>query len=310
MEARVAMNGTCLTSRTWFGRSETGATMLQFVLAFPVFMMFVVVIIDYGRVTALGNVVREGMAAGMQKAISVPNLDIEPRGKTTADYHYQRSKIAREMVEQTALGVITGIHSMGVGDDASQASATGPKLFDIVLTENRISDGPDVQTYKVAALMPGECVEVPAIGHIECNRETLGTTPADPFPLQRPEFLLKKHPVKVVAFAQFDAFTPWLFSRAQKFEQYAYRPHIPQVPFPTSIDPQPYEELQEAMKPEVHLPRGKVRIKQPEPYSCTVNWDVCVQKSLSDGGPRCPCNEVDETDPPTCTCKKVCCGPR
>ena len=291
----------------YFLKQEHGATMFQFALAFPVFMMFVVVIIDYGRVTALGNVIREGMAAGLQKAISVPNLDIEPRGMTSVDYPYQRSRIARGMVEESALTIIGGINTIGVGDDASQASVTGPKLYDIVFTENRISNGPDVQTYKVAVLMPGECVEVPSIGHVECNRQTLGTTPSDPFPLQRPEFLLRKHPVKLVAFAQFDAFTPWLFSRWQKFEQYGYRPHVPQVPFPTSIDPQPYSELREAMTPPIHKPIGGARIKEPEPRTCVVDWNLCIgEGNQPHVGKACPCN----TPTTVCECRPDCCGPR
>ena len=83
--------------------------------------------------------------------------------------------------------------------------------------------GPDATTYKVAVLLPGECVQVPALSITECNRETLGIDNAAAFPTQPAEYLIRKHPVKVLAFAHFDSFTPWLFKRYQKFEQFGFR---------------------------------------------------------------------------------------
>lgn len=291
------------------GPSERGVTMVQFAIAFPIFMMFVVVIVDYSRITAASNLVREGLAYGIKQAKSVPNLDIDPRGVPSTDYWYRRSKIAREIVEEEALALVRGTGQVSVEDDASTAGADGPKMYDLVFTENRISDGPDEETYKVAALLPGECVEVPSLGITECNRETLGTEPNDPFPLQPPEFLIEEHPVKVVAFVRFDTFTPWAFNQVRRFEQFGFRQPIPKTPFPTEIDPQPYGELPTGV--EDQEPLGDARTpEEEEPEDCVFDWGKCTTQALDDGVPRCPCPGVpDLTDASVCTCRENCCGP-
>jgi hypothetical protein len=263
--------------------SEKGASMVQFALAFPVFMVFVVVIIDLGRITALSNVIREGLAIGLQQALSVPNLDVDPRGLASTDDDFVRLQIAKDLTSAAGLRLIGGLQMIATGDDATHAASTGPKLFDIVFSETRISDGPIDKTYKIAVLLPGECVTVPAIGLTECNRDTLGIGAADPMPQQPPEELIRKHPVKIIAFAQFDAFTPWLFNGWQRFEQYGYRQPIPRGPFAVGIDPQPADEIQAEMEAEDQEPLGAAPLPTEEPKPCTVDWGKCIKKSANDG---------------------------
>lgn len=288
---------------------EKGASMVEFALAFPVFMLLVVVIIDMGRITALGNVIREGLAIGLQRALSVPNLDVDPRGLASTDHDYVRLQIAKDLTSTAGLRLIGGIQMIATGDDATHAASTGPKLFDIVFNETRITDGPIAKTYKVAVLLPGECVTVPSIGVTECNRETLGLSDTDPMPEQPPEQLIRKHPVKVVAFAQFDSYTPWLFNGWQKFEQYGYRQPIPRGPFRVGIDPQPANEMQAESEAVDQPPLGAAPVPEEEPQPCTPDWNVCLERSMSLGESACPCPEIDTNAPPRCTCRANCCRP-
>lgn len=285
--------------------------MVQFALAFPIFMLFVIVIIDLGRITALSNVIREGLAIGLQQALSVPNLDVDPRGLSSTDDDFVRLQIAKDLTSTAGLRLIGGLQMIATGDDATHAASTGPKLFDIVFSETRISDGPIDKTYKVAVLLPGDCVTVPAVGLTECNRDTLGIGDADPMPLLPPEELIRKHPVKIVAFAQFDAFTPWLFNGWQKFEQYGYRQPIPRGPFPVGIDPQPADEIQTEMEAADQEPLGAAALPEEEPKPCTPDWLQCVSDSASsfDKKPLCPCPEVNPDRSPSCFCRSSCCGP-
>lgn len=283
---------------------ERGTSMMQFAIAFPIFMMFLVIVIDVGRNSGMSNVIREGLALGMQQAKSVPNLDIDPRGLPSSDYWYQRSKMARSMVEEETLRLIRGSYGGGTGEGENDPA---PMLYDIHFIEDRISDGPDEQVYKVAVLLPGECVEVPAIGVTDCNRETLGTGPDDPYPMQPPKFVIKNHPVKMLAYAHFDSFTPWLFNRWQKFEQFGYRQPIPRTPFPSDIDPQPVDEMvAELNRPRSLPPLGKSRMPvEPESELCEMTTAHCVG-----GGGGCPCpNQPDPENPLVCKCRSVCCGP-
>jgi len=268
-------------SLRFMAKGEAGANMVEFAIAFPVFMMFVVVIIDLGRVSSLSSVIRESMATGIKTATSVANLDVDPRGVPKADYGYMRSKIARKLVEDSALKLVAGLGGVSTESDAAIAAADTPKFYDIVITENRITDGPDATTYKIAVLLPGECATVPALGITECNRETLGTSNTDPFPAQPAEFLIKKHPVKLLAFAHFNSFTPWLFNNYHKFEQFGFRQPIPQGPFPTKIDPQPYSELKAAMEPGDTRPKGNAQLPGEDPKQCVPDWTFCIKQSIA-----------------------------
>ena len=290
----------------WHFANDRGATMLQFAIALPMFMMFVIVIVDYGRINGLTNVIRESLALGMQQAISVPNLDVDPGGLTSDDFWYQRSKIARTMVQDKVLELVGGIGMISTEDDSITADSTGPKLYDLVFSEDRINGEADRHVYKVAVLLPGECLYVPALNVTDCNRETLGTSPGDPYPAQAPEVLVRKHPIKLVAYAYFDAYTPWLFGGWRKFEQYGYRQPIPRTPFPSDIDPQPVAEIMEEMVPDELEPLGTPRLPdEEESEQCEMNFAVCI----AHGG--CPCaNVLNVNDPPNCECRRECCGPR
>jgi hypothetical protein len=290
--------------------NENGVSMIQFALAFPVFMLFVLVIIDLGRITALSNVVRESMAIGLQQATSVANLDVDPRGLDTSSDDYERLVIARDIVGAGALRLIDGLGMIATGTDAAHAASTGPKLFDLTFSEDRITDGPDTKTFKVAILMPGECVDVPSIGRRECNRDTLGLSATDPAPEQAPEILIRKHPLKLVAFASFDAYTPWLFNRWQKFEQYGYRQPIPRGPFKVGVDPATAVQMQAEMVADDEDPLGAAdRLPEPLPSPLIPAWNEAYRQAQgTPDTPWCVCvGEPDDVYPLNTKVDPDCC---
>lgn len=261
-----------------FFRDEAGVTLGQFAIVFPLFMLFIVVLIDFGRFSSLKGVVQEGVHRAVERSVTVPNLDIDPRGMYSADVEYQRLKLAREKAAETGQGFISSVGLIYTKMDSELTGINGPQLLDIVFTEDRLSDTPEEIRGKVAILMPGECAFVPKLNHTECNRQTLGTTEGDPAPVEAPKRLIERHPVKAVAFATFDSFTPVLFNRPFKIEQYAYRQPIPQGPFPAFEDPGLSGGYGSPPDPEDNQPLGAVELPDEPVPQCVPDWGECIDE--------------------------------
>jgi hypothetical protein len=113
----------------------------------------------------------------------------------------------------------------------------------------------------------------------------LGTTPSDPAPVEVPARLLDRHPVKVVAFATFDSFTPLLFSRPFKVVQFAYRQPIPQGPFPAFEDPGLQGAVGSPPSPDDNEPLGAVELPDEPVPPCVPDWGRCLTESAGTSNP-------------------------
>lgn len=281
---------------------------MEFALAFPIFLLFVLLIIDFSRISSISTVLRDAIDRAATAAVSMPNLDIDVRGRTKDDVDYQRLMLGRKKVGEAALRFLNKTNLVLTADDQALADVKGTKLLDIVYTEDRLAGIADTRSYKVAFLRPGECAVVRRINRVECNRRTLGTTAADDPPVEKPQFLMERHPIKVVAYVEFDAFLPFIARDPVRFEQYAYRQPIPQTPFPAFEDPGLKGGFEAPKKPEEHQPVGNIVVPTPTPSEkCQINWNKCVGESIGTG-PRCPCANIpDPGQKPFCKCRRDCC---
>ncbi len=264
-------------------QNERGVSLVQFAMVFPILMMIVVVIMDFGRTSALRTVSQEGVHRSLELAITVPNLDINPNGLDPNSVEYKRLELARSKVSAFGTNFITDVGLIHTAPDATLVGKTGPRLLDIQYTEDRVIGDPITYTSKVAVLLPGECVFIPnfgSSGRTECNRETLGTTPTDPRPVEPAARLMERHPVKVVAALAADAFTPILFSQPLNLENFAYRQPIPQGPFPAFEDPGLNGAYSPPVDPADSDPLGKPDLPPEPPILCPVSWVDAIEQTV------------------------------
>jgi hypothetical protein len=285
------------------GIRERGASLVEFAIAFPLFLLIVMLIIDFGRASALRAVVDEALGRTLKKAISVANLDVDqvtPVALTPTDLPYRRMQVARILSEEDGLAFIQSVGQLHTEPDAAQSTFNGAKLLDLEFSDSRVTGGPAVQTAKIMVLRPGECANVPSLGVTECNRETLGTGPTDPMPTQQMSLLMERHPIKIVAYAHLDSYVPWLFNAPIKIEAFGYRQPIPDGPFPEAVS-QKYGLNEVAAAPPGPLPpQGKpVMPTEPSP-PCTISWERCVSTSRDLGGTWIPSNVPDASG--VCVC--------
>ncbi len=285
--------------------NNKGVGLIEFAIVFPLLMMFIVAIIDYSRYSSLEVSVRESLYEAMEVAITVPNLDVDPRDRPVSDFDYQRLKLARSKSIKAGLSYVEKFALASLASDQDTNTEASARLLDLVFNEDRLAGGAtETETTKLAVLMPGECVIVPSMNHTECNRKSLKTTASEPAPKANPRYLIKNHPVKTVAFFKLKSYIPILFSKPVKVEYYAYREQIPQGPFPAFEDPgllagerpQEAEEI-EPLK-ELELPE--------EELDCIPNWagalaNTAVAQEFDPGySPERPVNIPSLLNPAVC----------
>ncbi len=258
---------------------SSGVTLVEFALVFPWFLLFAMVILDFGRASALRGVLDEAVNRSLARAITVGNLDIDPTGLTQADDNFERLHLARQKVAGEGMNFLNGVRLLHTANDASLSGAKGARVYDIQFTENRIADGPVTDTLKLMVLLPGECATLPTLSVTECNRQTLGTSPADPAPELTAELLMERHPIRVVAYATFDSYTPFLFRSPIRVEAYGYRQPIPQGPFAAAEDPGLVGGNGNIIPPtQPPLVGSPVLPTEPIPV-CKVGWGANVEAS-------------------------------
>ncbi len=286
-------------------KNECGVGLIEFAIVFPLLMMFIVAIIDYSRYSSLKVSIRESLYEAMEVAITVPNLDIDPRDKPVADFDYQRLKLARSKSTKAGLSYVEKFALASLASDDDTDTEASARLLDLVFTEDRLAGGTtETETTKLAILLPGECVFVPSMNHTECNRKSLKTTASEPAPKANPQYLIKNHPVKTVAFFKLKSFIPVLFSKPMKVEYYAYREQIPQGPFPAFEDPGLLAgEL--PTEPEEVEPLKELELPEEE-LDCTPNWAGALegtfrrQQDDPEYNAERPINAPSPADPSVC----------
>ena len=243
-----------------YSSNERGATMMEFAIVFPLFLLITMVIVDFGRASTLRSVVDEAISRTLKRAVSVANLDVEQDGPpqlASSDVQYRRLEVSKKLAAQEGLDFLASVDLLHLQDDSAQTSKRGAKLLDLTYTDTTVSGPPAQETAKLMVLRPGECATVPSTGGTECNRETLGTSSADPAPTQRMDLLMERHPIKVVAYAQIDSYVPFLFKAPLRIEAFGYRQAIPEGQFSNTVANQyGYVEVA-AAAPAVVPPLGK-----------------------------------------------------
>lgn len=275
-------------------QSETGASLLEFAIVFPLFAVLVLAIIDFGRASTLRAVVDEAVSQTLTVALSVPNLDVNQIGppQLAADeVRYQRMQAARILSEDRGLGFLRSVGQLNVEPDNQQTGTTAARLHDLVYTDNLVANGPAEVRTKLMVLRPGECAEVPTLGVTECNRQTLGLSAADPTPSRPPEALMERHPIKVVAYATFDSYLPFFFDAPIRIEGFGYRQPIPEAPFSEPINQRfGINDPLAVSAPTPLQPLGRPVMPEADAEGCDTPewWGQAIQRSRDQGKPYAP----------------------
>lgn len=272
-------------SRCCIRSNQRGATMLEFVLVFPLLMAFVIAVLDISHYLTVESLLDEAVHRSLDKAISVSNLDVNPNGADPGSYEMQRQIMARQRSSdagQQFLDNTKVIKTGPIGD--GQTART--RLMTGTITESRVVGTPLTSTAGVIVLLPGECALIEN-GETECNRETLGTSATAPAPVQKPAHLMERHPIKVVAVATLDRYMPFLIPKTIKVKAFGYRHAVPQGPFPAWEDPQLLAEGPPVplAGPEPPLPAPEMPDEEPL-ATCVVSWGRCLEETRKDSERR------------------------
>ncbi len=205
--------------------AERGATILEFVLAFPIFLFIILGIVDLSRYFAAVAVLNAGAHEGLMVATKIPNLDLDTREVDANSEDYKRFTLARDFVTSAAV-------TIPFGSIIGEAGSNDPiRLNEQEMTDELVGGTAAlVPAQGVAVLRPGECAVSMNGTKLTCNNETLNpndyptpaptpTTPpaaAAPTPISTPakpitppQTLMRSHPIKIVLTADVQSYLPF-----------------------------------------------------------------------------------------------------
>ncbi len=285
---------------------ERGATIIQFVLIFPLLILIFAAIIDISLMFSVESLLDEAAHRAVQRAAVISNLDVNPNGARTSQYEYQRILLARTKSNASGIEFLQETKSVDV-NFVSPNPQSQAKLLPLSYTQTGTA-GPDTTiTDGIMVLVPGDCLTVVSSGEIICNRETLGTNETYPPPAQQPAFLMRRHPIMAVAVGQYDGYLPFFRNKTLMARSYAYRQAVPPGPFAAWEDPEllaegpplPFKKKEVKTLPAPEMP-------EPEEFTvCTPNWTRCMMETeearqSGENLPKRPVN-IDYGDG-TCRC--------
>lgn len=215
-------------------KTESGVSIIQFAFIFPILFLLLLVMIDLGRVLCAKAILTKGAENGLNLAMKIPNLDIDIREHGKNETEHIRFRTAREIVLEEAEALPLG--TLFTPSDKSSSMT----LVAYAYTDKELGGGEVKSKYDAALLRPGEKVEVEKEGSNKWfNHKTLAYTGAAA-PNQRPEDLLKSHPIVVELRGKVTTFFPFFDEFVVTGSAVGFREEIPRGPLSAYLDgPEP-----------------------------------------------------------------------
>ena len=137
--------------------NERGVALMQFAIVFPLLILFIFGVVDFARFFTLQSILNKGAEDGARAAATMPNLDIDLRGLTTADDDYKQFAEARRRV-------LTAAESYPESTLVTDIDTPSPsKLIPFYMTDSALSlaagEQPPIVRAGAALIRPGERVE-------------------------------------------------------------------------------------------------------------------------------------------------------
>lgn len=261
-----------------FGEDSRGASMLEFAITLPIFLVTIVAILDFTQVMTVQALLDEAASRTLIRATTVPNFDINPKSANPNAVEFKRLVKAREKSLATGMGFMNAVRLLHP-EGSTEQTGNMATLMNLRYTEDQQSGAAVDFTSGVMVLLPGDCAQVVSTSQVFCNRQTLGIADNATRPTGEPAVLMRNHPLRAIAVAQVNGYLPFWGNRLIMGEAFGYRQPIPQGPFPAFEDP----ELSAASGPpaaEVPPPvLGAPEVEPPPAASCVVDAALCVQAS-------------------------------
>lgn len=277
---------------------ETGVSMLEFAIATPILLIAVLGFFDIIQWMTVRQILDEAIARAGQVAATMPNLDIDPGGKSDSDYEFKRLVMARRKSNDAGENFLRNIGTIGLPGGSPGSSGDA---LEITYTENRQTGDPVDIKSGVMVLLPGDCAKIAETGEEICNKGNIEYPIGENRPHGRSRWLMENHPIEVVAVARSHGFLPWLGSRIVRAGVAVTRQPIPQTPFAADEDPL-LKTGQFPTPPHViPEPHYTVHTPTPTPMSCVIDAEKCFKQAVERGSYACPQNTIDPADG-KCTC--------
>ena len=208
--------------------TESGATMIEFALVFPVLVILLLFFCDVARVIAVNALLTYAAEETMQQTLTMPNFDVDNRTADPNSPEYQRYLLARRRILQGATRFLLQTSLVTDGNTPSSA-----QLMQFTYGEpaNRGGAQPPVSA-DVAVLRPGERVRVGDAASAEFLEHNAYPYPGDGIVEPSMERLLGKLPIVVEFRARVQTFTPMLGDIVVRGVAQGYRDLIPRGPMP------------------------------------------------------------------------------
>ncbi len=277
---------------------ERGATILEFVLVFPLLLVIVFGIVDVSLMLSTESILDEAVHRSVEQAVIMINLDLDVRHELSDSYSTRRLRLAREKVAQEGLGFLDRVRTIQTSLEEPDIQARA-QLLPWNFTETTATANPEVTKVGLLVLRPGECGTLIRSSAVHCNRATLGTGTTAQAPIQAQKFLMERHPIKVIAAVEYQSYLPFLQGKILLAEAYAYRQAVPQGPFAAWEDPQLLDEGPPlATQPPERTPFPAPKMPEEEEFQCVVSWAKCLveMQNSNVGAQLRPINEDVDGD--------------
>ncbi len=250
---------------------EAGVSIIQFAFIFPILFMCLLVMIDLGRVLCAKAILTKGAENGLNLAMKIPNLDIDIREHGKNETEHIRFRTAREIVleEAEALPLNTLFTPSNQGSSMT--------LISFSYKDKELGGGEVKSKYDAALLRPGEKVELYNEGSNKWfNHKTLPYSGAAA-PNQRPEDVLKSHPIIVELRGKVTTFFPFFDEFTITGSAVGFREEIPRGPLTAFLEGPEPDGVPGAGTTTTTIPFGVAPTPTPGPLGlCVQNWAGCA----------------------------------
>lgn len=206
-----------------------GASMVEFVIAFPLLVLMFLFLIDFGRYQLAKGVLQHVTDYGAREFATQPNIDYDLEGLDSSSSEYQAFDEARNYI----IGLMTQRATSMLFTDISTPSSMQLEAFtiyDATLTGN--GTVPETEA-AVGVIMPKERIGIGPPSSVTGYIDHPTLAPGSTTPLPR-EKQLERHPIVVTMRALIQMFNPFMGNVEVVSTVLAYREKIARGPVAAS----------------------------------------------------------------------------
>ncbi len=255
-------------------RAVKGATLVEFAVVFPIFVVAVLGIVDVARLFAIQAILNKGADEGLAVASTIANLNVDFPGRRIDSSDYVSFREARFRATDAAVRLPRDTLLGGFNSSAS-AHLLEVRYADSGLRKNNPATPDPTASTSAAVIRPGDSPSViyPDGSAVVIQHPSLPVIAAG----TRLDDLFEHHPIRVEVWASVTPLLPFIGPKILRGVATGFRERVPRGRFGV-LDPRTIAYVG-------YNPPGAARTTTTStstttsttwPFQCTPNWPLCM----------------------------------